>query len=83
MRFADDIKTMMRTEHSYKLTSSLAILDHSNKMWFYAVKCKVIHLAAWNQAKVTDFILLKNGSEKDYSRKAIQHGLQKRFCDKT
>jgi len=58
-------------------------MDRSNKMCFYAVKCKVIHLTAWNQAKLSDFILLKNGSEKDYSRKAIQHGLQRRFCDKT
>lgn len=65
IKFADDIKTMMRTQHSYKLTRSLAVVDHSNKMWFYAVKCKVIHLAARNQAKVIDFILLKNGSEKN------------------
>lgn len=60
---------MMRTEHLYRLTRSLAILDHSNKMWFYAVKCKVIHLAEWNQTKGTDFILLQNRSEKYYSRK--------------
>lgn len=66
----------MRTEHLYRLTRSLAILDHSNKMWFYAVKCKVIHLAEWIQAKVTDFILLQNESEKYYSRKEIQHGLR-------
>lgn len=77
IKFADDIKAMMRTEHSYELTRSLTILGRSNKMWLYAVKCKVIHLAAWKQAKVTDFILLKNGSEKDYSGKAIQHGLQR------
>lgn len=75
IKFVDDIKIMMRTEHSYKLTTILTILDHSDKMWFYAVKCEVIHLATWSQAKVTDFILLKNGSEKDYVSIAIQWGL--------
>lgn len=65
----------MRTEHSYNLTRSLAILDHSVKIWVYAVKRKVINLAVCNHAKVTDSDL--NGSEKDYGSKAIQHVLQR------
>lgn len=57
IKFADDIKTIISTDHPCKPTKSLAILDHSDKMWVYAVKCKAIHLAVWNQAKVIDFIL--------------------------
>lgn len=57
IKFTDDIKTIISTDHSYKVTKSLAILDHSDKMWVYAVKCKAIHLAVWNEAKLVDFIL--------------------------
>lgn len=57
IKFADDIKIIISTDYSYKLTKSLAILDHSDRMWVYAVKSKAIHLGGWNQAKVIDFIL--------------------------
>lgn len=46
-------------------------------MWFYAVKREAIHLATWNEAKVTDLTPLKNKSEKHYGSRAIQHELKR------
>lgn len=56
-KFADDIKTIISTDYHDKLTKTLAILDLSDRMWVYAVKCKAIHLAVWNQANIIDFAL--------------------------